>query len=124
MNRQERRSHRKEFRQFYTLLDQWGNLPEAERRSDRGTALMARMLAVAPPEISDQLLTKAQEMGLFPPARYRDAQGNPMYTEYDLADHFGMDVADVRAHAAAYMDEFGETEHMRHADLSDLTPVH
>lgn len=124
MNREERRSHRKQYRKFYSLLETWGAMSEADQHSEQGTKMMQEMLCCAPEEISRQLHAKAQETGLFPTAKYRDADGNPMYTEYDIAEHLGIPVEEVRKRTDAHIRAHGESADIRTSDLTDLHPVH
>lgn len=124
MNREQRRAHEKAHRRFYRLLECWGRLTEEQKLSDAGKHMMEDMLICAPPEISQQLREKADSLGLYPKARYCDENGEPVFTEYEVAEHFGIPVEEVRTMTDAMIRRHGENGDIRLVDVDTLNPIH
>lgn len=123
-NRQQRRAHEKAYRRFYELLERFGRLSEQQKHGDAGRGLMEEMLICAPPDIKKLFHDKASELGLYPKARYCDENGAPVFTEYDVAEHFGIPVEEVRADADAMMRRHASSGDIRLVDADSLNPIH
>lgn len=92
-------------RRLYELVDK---LPRLNPERDEDRLELAELFALSPPEVKAQINAHAVELGLMPTARHCDADGNPLFSVQDVADHMGLDVAEVETHAHALRERLGD----------------
>ena len=105
---------------FYELYDE---IKRIDPESDEGILFFTELMMLAPPELKAQFHAKAEEMGLFPTARLCDSEGRPLFSAQDVADHLGVDVAEVEAFSEMLHERLGDASGVLLAGPKDINRI-
>lgn len=83
------------YRRFYELSAQLEN--SGLHGTLEGVPLMAEIIFCAPPEVKAIFNKIADDSGLFPAHTHCDQDGQPLFSVGEVASHFGLDEAEVKA---------------------------
>ena len=75
--------------EYERISSRYGIDSEQEREQLRN------VLSLAPQSLKDEMHQKAKEMGLIPPPSGYTDDGQPIYSNVDLAKHFGVSVDEL-----------------------------